>query len=674
VSELNNSILTNLHNQIARHFGLEELQALALELNLEWDELPGHTKTIRLHALLIYLAKTRRLNRLIVLLQQKRPGRRWPMPPPPDRQPQLAPRTFSLPTQATTSARPSRPPRFSPHHRRQLWQQVRGRPWIFWPSLTVAIVTIAVFFFLALISAGTDLGPAQEQLYQWGLLSRFPAERNGETLIIIATSGRPEGVVDNDIYGAIQSAIEAQRDRAGMKNIRVEVEPAAIAAGDRQTAAALGHKYDASIIIWGAVTGAGAEPNFLTLKQPDDAAAAHSGDGQAEPIRPELVQPDAYTPFIIQALPDHIAFLALFALGQAAYSQADLVQAISLIQSAVNLTSEAPLPANFGIDAAHFHLGYLHQVTEQLDRAIVDYGQVIQRSPQDAIAFNNRGNAYADLGQYEAALADYTQAIQLNPLVAPAFYNRGNLNRNLGHYEAAMADYTQAIQLNPQVAATFNNRGIIYADLGQYEAALADYTQAIQLNPQYALAFNNRGNAYRNLDDYEAALADYTQAIRLNPQYANAFNNRGATYADLGQYEVAQADFDQAIRLDPQFKGAFYFRGNTYAGLGQYEAAIADYDQAIRFDPEFAAAFHFRGIAHSEIGDHQAALADFDQAIQLGLQDADLFLKRGTIYYNLGKVESAIANFQRYLELAPDAPNRTQLENLIQQHQAELSP
>jgi Flp pilus assembly protein TadD len=42
----------------------------------------------------------------------------------------------------------------------------------------------------------------------------------------------------------------------------------------------------------------------------------------------------------------------------------------------------------------------------------------------DANAFNNRGNIYTKLKQFEKAIQDYNQAIELDPEYTHAFNNR----------------------------------------------------------------------------------------------------------------------------------------------------------------------------------------------------------------------------------------------------------
>jgi tetratricopeptide (TPR) repeat protein len=43
-----------------------------------------------------------------------------------------------------------------------------------------------------------------------------------------------------------------------------------------------------------------------------------------------------------------------------------------------------------------------------------------------AAAYNNRGIAYGEKGEYDRAIADYNRAIQLDPKLAFAYNNRGN--------------------------------------------------------------------------------------------------------------------------------------------------------------------------------------------------------------------------------------------------------
>jgi lipoprotein NlpI len=85
-------------------------------------------------------------------------------------------------------------------------------------------------------------------------------------------------------------------------------------------------------------------------------------------------------------------------------------------------------------------------------RAIQDYDQAIKLDPNDATAFNNRGRAYNDKGQYDRAIADFNEAIRLDPKYRSAYFERGLANLYAGNLPKALADLNQASALDPKYA------------------------------------------------------------------------------------------------------------------------------------------------------------------------------------------------------------------------------
>jgi tetratricopeptide (TPR) repeat protein len=184
-------------------------------------------------------------------------------------------------------------------------------------------------------------------------------------------------------------------------------------------------------------------------------------------------------------------------------------------------------------------------------KKVLEYlNNAIKLQPDLAEAYNNRGNAYSDLGQYQNAIEDYNKAIRLQPDYAKAYSNRGLAYADLGQYQSAIKDYDEAIRLQPDLAEAYNNRGIVYYDLGQYKRAIEDYSKAIRLQPDYAKAYYNRGLAYsKHLDEYQLAIEDYNKAIRLDPNYAQAYNDRGAAYILQGNNKRGCRDAQKACEL-----------------------------------------------------------------------------------------------------------------------------
>lgn len=90
------------------------------------------------------------------------------------------------------------------------------------------------------------------------------------------------------------------------------------------------------------------------------------------------------------------------------------------------------------------------EAAEHMEQAASDYTSAIEFNPQYAKAYNNRGNAYASLGDEESALDDYDAALELDASLALAYFNRGLLHSRVGEHEDAIADLEMYLELVPE--------------------------------------------------------------------------------------------------------------------------------------------------------------------------------------------------------------------------------
>lgn len=305
-----------------------------------------------------------------------------------------------------------------------------------------------------------------------------------------------------------------------------------------------------------------------------------------------------------------------------------------------------------------FQRGWLAQEILKDNKAAINaYTRGISMRPDSAVALNNRGTAYNELGEYELAIADYAKAIAIEPEYADVHYNLGNTYSNFGRNDLAVAAYDKALALKPYDEVVLNNRGNAYNKLTQYDLALADLNKAIALKPDYADAYNNRGNAYTSLKKYEFAISDFAKAIELRPNHSEAHYNRGHTYVGLGRYELAIADYDKAIELNPNFAIAYDNRGLAFSRLGNNDQAIFDHSSAIALKPDFVGAFLNRASAYLNLGKHDLAISDYDKAIELNPDLAGAYNNRASSYYRLGNLPQALADVETSLRLDPNIPH-----------------
>ena len=109
------------------------------------------------------------------------------------------------------------------------------------------------------------------------------------------------------------------------------------------------------------------------------------------------------------------------------------------------------------------------------------WNHALQVTKDNYMAYNGRGVAYGELGQYQQAFEDFKQSIRLKPDYSYAYYNRGTNYTKLGQYQQAVDDYNRSIRLKPDYASAYNNRGIAYLQLGNIGRGCSDVQKACEL-------------------------------------------------------------------------------------------------------------------------------------------------------------------------------------------------
>jgi len=115
-----------------------------------------------------------------------------------------------------------------------------------------------------------------------------------------------------------------------------------------------------------------------------------------------------------------------------------------------------------------------------------------------------------------------------------AYNNRGIALQNNGEYEMALEDYKKSIILNSLHTKSYYNIGIVYSKNERPDSAITYYNKAIAQRKDYIDAYLNRGVAYVSLEEYDKAISDYNFVINLRSDDEMAYSNRGILYFDTG--------------------------------------------------------------------------------------------------------------------------------------------
>ena len=263
---------------------------------------------------------------------------------------------------------------------------------------------------------------------------------------------------------------------------------------------------------------------------------------------------------------------------------------------------------------------------ENEDKAFAAYAEAIRLKPEDAGAWNLRGEAYYRTGKEDKASADFSEAIRLDPALAVGYRNRAYIELENAGSDKAIADLTMAIRFTKQesdLAGLYQRRGQAFADNGDNGKAVADFSQVIRIfadsddEGESFDAYLSRANALREEGENDKAIADYSRAIRIGggQDTYTAYNGCGEAYAATDRRDKAIADFKAALRSSANADSSMDLAFAYYSG-GEYDKAIAVCNDAIKNYDDLFAAFHdLKGAAHAAKGEAKLAALDYQQAV-----------------------------------------------------------
>ncbi len=152
--------------------------------------------------------------------------------------------------------------------------------------------------------------------------------------------------------------------------------------------------------------------------------------------------------------------------------------------------------------AIHINRGLALWQLQRFNEAIASYGRAIACDPQNAIAYNERGNAHYALGQNEQALLDFDAALAIHPDLRIARHNRAALLLRFERYQEASNDVDHLLTLGSADATTHYNHALARQACNQYALAIASYEHCLQLDPGNVNALWNESQCRLALGDY----------------------------------------------------------------------------------------------------------------------------------------------------------------------------
>jgi Flp pilus assembly protein TadD len=178
------------------------------------------------------------------------------------------------------------------------------------------------------------------------------------------------------------------------------------------------------------------------------------------------------------------------------------------VTSAADVVSSVPF-----MDAAR--AGNASYVTGDLESALAQYRDALERNPRDAESLSNMGQVLVKVNRVAEAVPLFEQACALAPWRWAYRFNLARAVGKLGQWDRAATEYQAAAQLFPDDYVTRFNLAQALHKKGDEAGAIVEYQKAIALSPNDPTFHLALGISYERLQRSAEAAGAYTKYVEL---------------------------------------------------------------------------------------------------------------------------------------------------------------
>lgn len=287
--------------------------------------------------------------------------------------------------------------------------------------------------------------------------------------------------------------------------------------------------------------------------------------------------------------------------------------------------------------AEFFERGNYHFKKNEVKRALELFTEAIDKVPDFADAFNNRGLCYERLGNIEKAANDYRKAVELDDSFYQAKLNLTSALIQIGDLKESEILLNKIAPIYADSAHFFDLRGKYYIKRNETDFAISDFKKSLELAPFNLETLTNLGFSFYLKKDFENAKETFLNVLSEEPEFAFALNNLSATYGQMESWPEALIFSEKAIKKQPN-EVTFI---NTYAlnllETNQINKATEFINKALKLQP--ANPYSLRNLGLLQLKKEDFAKANNTlKLVEASNPEVEF------IYYYLGKSFDSIGN------------------------------
>ena len=218
------------------------------------------------------------------------------------------------------------------------------------------------------------------------------------------------------------------------------------------------------------------------------------------------------------------------------------------------------------------------------EKAIPYYEQIINFYPHDIEAMNSLGAIYRRIKQYQKSVEILKKA-QNEQNISSVNYNLGFTFKEMGNYEDAIECFESVITENPDDVLTYNHLGSIYLLQKNYEKSVNSFKHGLQVDQNHPILNYNLARCYAESKNYRDSIKYFEKALRTRPGWIEAVRDFSDVLVKCQKNSSAQELVERTIKMHPQNADLLCILGNIFLSQFDYDNAVKTFEKAEEIEP-----------------------------------------------------------------------------------------
>ncbi len=248
----------------------------------------------------------------------------------------------------------------------------------------------------------------------------------------------------------------------------------------------------------------------------------------------------------------------------------------------------------------------------------------------------------------------------------------GDYHRQNEKYSDAADVYLEVVDIEPKNKKANFGLAEAYRVMNKPQLAQKYYNATSILDPSdVEPLFANAKLLYETASGKDAiakikqALAKLQVVKKVNPNFPRVSYFLAKCFLELGDFEQAMTLVNEEKTSNPNLADPFLLAAEIHNRAEQYQECAAEYSKAIKLRPSTAelyvkAAMCYRKSDAIEIAEDMLSIAKEKESGY-----PDIYREQGYIFEKKGFKPQAIQSFEKYLELSPNAHDRSTVDSKI---------